>query len=208
MKQELPIFPLGTTYIPGDLVQLHIFEDRYIQMCSDIEASNSEFVSVLIERGHEVGGGDIRSSYGVAVVVDDLFRADGRILLSGHATHSVEISEWLPDNPYPRGVCAALDFQMPLGVSTHSGLDALRALLTRLESAEAIALNDEISRILELEDVPLDLLGDLFWAVVRLIPSGPQDRYRILKNQSWMTQLTLLSEMITHFKEISEFQSR
>ena len=62
MNQETPIFPLGTTYLPGDKVQLHIFEDRYVHMCSDIEKSNGQFVSVLIERGHEVGGSDTRSS--------------------------------------------------------------------------------------------------------------------------------------------------
>jgi len=206
VKQALPIFPLGTTYLPGDVVQLHIFEDRYIQMCTDIESMNTGFVSVLIERGHEVGGSDIRCSYGVAVSIHDMFRADGRILLTGQATHAVEISHWLSDDPYPRAFCQSLDFQIPSDISGEDVVNSLKSLLSRVEFAEAIAVNDEISAINTRESVPHDIVSYLFWAIARLIPSGPQDRYLLLQTQDLNERLSLLDEMITHFREISQFQ--
>jgi Lon protease-like protein len=206
VKQALPIFPLGTTYLPGDVVQLHIFEDRYIQMCTDLESVDTGFVSVLIERGHEVGGSDVRCSYGVAVSIHDMFRADGRILLTGHATHAVEISHWLSDDPYPRAFCQPLDFQIPSDTSTDDVVNSLKSLLSRVEFAEAIALNDEISDINTHASVPHVIVSYLFWAISRLIPSGPQDRYLLLQTQDLTERLCLLDEMITHFREISQFQ--
>ena len=208
MNQETPIFPLVTTYLPGDKVQLHIFEDRYVHMCSDIEKSNGQFVSVLIERGHEVGGSDTRSSYGVSITTDDMFRADGRILLSGHATHVEEISQWLPDDPYPRAICRSLLFQIPAEVSPESVAGELTALLWRLDTPEAIALRDAITHVQVDRAGSDEALGSFFWTVAGLIPSGPQDRYRLLEIQDVNSRLSLLSEMITHFTEISEFQGR
>ena len=63
------MFPLGTPLVPGSLLPLQIFEPRYQQMISDVlESSEPEFGVVLIERGHEVGGGDIRSMAGTVAV--------------------------------------------------------------------------------------------------------------------------------------------
>ena len=59
------MFPLGSVLLPGSVIQLHVFEPRYrvmIQRC--VESADHEFGVVLIERGHEVGGGDVRRPVG------------------------------------------------------------------------------------------------------------------------------------------------
>ena len=53
------MFPLGSVLLPGDVLPLHVFEQRYralIRRC--LTDPEPEFGVVLIDRGHEVGGGD------------------------------------------------------------------------------------------------------------------------------------------------------
>ena len=57
----LPMFPLGTVLVPKAVVPLHVFEPRYQTMLVDVMAGDRKFGVVLIERGSEVGGGDVRT---------------------------------------------------------------------------------------------------------------------------------------------------
>ncbi len=55
------MFPLGTVLLPGQTLPLHVFEPRYrelVRVCLD---GDGTFGVVLIERGSEVGGGDVRA---------------------------------------------------------------------------------------------------------------------------------------------------
>ena len=55
------MFPLGTVLFPYATLPLHVFEPRYRVLVHDCLASDApEFGVVLIERGSEVGGGDVR----------------------------------------------------------------------------------------------------------------------------------------------------
>ena len=58
---------------------------------------------VLIERGHEVGGGDQRVDTGtVARLVEAEQAPDGRWLALFAGTERFRVVEWLPDDPYPQ----------------------------------------------------------------------------------------------------------
>ena len=46
---ELGLFPLGVVLLPGELLPLHIFEERYKRLVADREADGHEFVIVLAE---------------------------------------------------------------------------------------------------------------------------------------------------------------
>ena len=86
---ELPMFPLGTVLFPTLVLPLHVFEPRYrvlVERC--LGRPEPEFGVVLIERGSEVGGHDVRSSIGtVARIVDSKLFDDGRWALAV-AVHS------------------------------------------------------------------------------------------------------------------------
>ena len=58
--QSLPMFPLGMVVFPGSNFQLRVFEERYQRLVQDALTNNSHFGTCLIEKGHEVGGGDVR----------------------------------------------------------------------------------------------------------------------------------------------------
>ena len=75
------MFPLGTVLFPGALLPLHIFEERYRQLVKDCLADEPEFGVVLIDRGHEVGGGDVRREVGTVRAHPGGRGAAGRSLL-------------------------------------------------------------------------------------------------------------------------------
>ena len=79
---SLPMFPLGTVLFPYATLPLHVFEPRYRLMTRHVLDGDHEFGVVLIERGSEVGGGDVRFDVGtVARVVQIAEVPDGRYAL-------------------------------------------------------------------------------------------------------------------------------
>lgn len=111
----LPMFPLGSPLLPGSTLRLQVFEPRYRAMIADLLSADApgdephplEFGVVMIERGREVGGGDVRSDIGCrATIVDLQSLPDGRYALAVRGTRRIRISTWLPDDPYP---CARVD---------------------------------------------------------------------------------------------------
>ncbi|MBT4677880.1 MAG: hypothetical protein HOB67_08555, partial [Acidimicrobiaceae bacterium] len=56
----MPMLPLGAVLLPTAVMPLQLFEARYRHMIVDVLAADSEFGVVLIRRGSEVGGGDLR----------------------------------------------------------------------------------------------------------------------------------------------------
>lgn len=109
-RRELPMFPLGTVLFPHMALPLHVFEPRYRAMVRDVLAGDGEFGVVLIERGHEVGGGDARFEVGtVARLLECVALPDGRYAMTAFGVARIEVDEWLPDDPYPRATVRTLD---------------------------------------------------------------------------------------------------
>jgi uncharacterized protein len=99
----LPMFPLGSVLLPGMLLPLHVFEPRYRALVDHVLQGDGRFGVVLIERGHEVGGGDQRSDVGtVAEVVRTEVLPDGRWALLVAGRERIRVDRWLDDDPYPR----------------------------------------------------------------------------------------------------------
>ena len=98
-----PMFPLESVLLPGAVLPLHVFEERYRALVRDCIAADHEFGVVLIERGSEVGGGDVRSQVGtVAQIVQAEEADDGRWVVVAVGVRRVRVLEWLDDAPYPR----------------------------------------------------------------------------------------------------------
>ena len=99
----LPMFPLGLVLVPRMVLPLHVFEPRYRALMQDVLAGDGCFGVVLIERGHEVGGGDVRMRYGTRARI---LRAeeldDGRWIAVTVGTDRIRVQRWLEDDPYPR----------------------------------------------------------------------------------------------------------
>ena len=201
---RLPMFPLGTPLVPGALLPLQIFEQRYQLMMSDVlHASEPEFGVVLIERGHEVGGGDIRSLVGtVARIVDNQMLADGRRMVIALGARRMRVDEWLPDDEYP----VALVSDWP--DDPHEDVEA----------AEFVRIFDyliEVSRLVERLGGPIprfdsvELSVDPTFASFQLVafaPIGPADRQRMLNCDGPVRRIELLEESLGDVEAACQFR--
>jgi hypothetical protein len=99
---ELPMFPLGTALVPSAVLPLHVFEERYRALVRTCLAGDGDFGVVLIERGSEVGGGEVRSSVGTrARIVASKELPDGRFAVAAQGVERLRVQRWLPDDPHP-----------------------------------------------------------------------------------------------------------
>ena len=99
----MPMFPLGSVLFPHMPLPLRVFEPRYLAMLRDILGEDpAEFGVVLIERGSEVGGGDVRTEVGTVARVGQLDSAGEAVLMIAQGDRRIRITRWLDDDPYPR----------------------------------------------------------------------------------------------------------
>src|SRR2546426_9734352 len=104
------MFPLGTVLFPYAVLPLHVFEPRYRALTETCLRGDGRFGVVLIERGHEVGGGDTRFAVGtVARVVEAVELPDGRWLLGAVGARRLRVVSWMPDDPYPLALVEELE---------------------------------------------------------------------------------------------------
>lgn len=171
------MFPLGSVLLPSMMLPLHVFEERYRAMVADVLEGDATFGVTLIERGSEVGGGDVRAVVGcTAQILDAEQQDDGRWHLLAVGTERITVSEWLEDAPYPRAIVEKAPDRGPRPDLTADTrwieLDsAFRSLLVSLQPfGSAVAPEIELS-----EDPTLAT-----FEMAALVPIGPFDRYRIL----------------------------
>lgn len=97
------MFPLNSVVFPHTAVPLRIFENRYQSLLDRVMRADGQFGIVLIERGHEVGGDDVRFSVGsrvkVVVISSISGSSDRAIVVAG--MNRIRVQEWLPDDPHP-----------------------------------------------------------------------------------------------------------
>jgi uncharacterized protein len=173
----LPMFPLGTVLLPGMVLPLHVFEPRYRQLVQDCEAGAGEFGVVLIERGNEVGGGDVRTDVGtVAKIVQSQALPDGRYLLATVGARRLRVERWLDDDPYPRAEVADWPDVAPADGDVDEQREAIEALVRR-----AAALRTELGE--SAPPVDLTLVDDPVLAVYQAMlaaAAGPADLQALL----------------------------
>jgi Lon protease-like protein len=170
----LPMFPLGGVAFPGSVVPLHIFEPRYRQLALDLQRGDGRFGIVLIERGSEVGGGEVRTTIGTRMRVSEASQfEDGRWAVIAVGEERVRVVTWLPDDPYP----LALVETPPPGPPPSAEANSMVEVAVRRALDLAVRLGYEIPA---LDDV---LVGDPAtrqWQLANMTPAGPVDRQRIL----------------------------
>lgn len=196
------MFPLGTVLLPFAHLPLHIFEPRYRALVKDCLAGDGEFGVVLIERGQEVGGGDVRFGVGtLARIVQTAELPDGRWLLDAVGTERFRVTEWLPDDPYPLAMVEALDEAPDIA---DSEAEERRTKVERL-LRQVLALQVELgmpapSAVRTLDENP----AVAAFEAALLSPIGPMDAQKVLEAPSTMARLTLLETVLQDAKEILE----
>jgi Lon protease-like protein len=185
------MFPLGLVHFPHVFLPLQVFEPRYRALTLDCLDGDREFGVVLIERGSEVGGGDLRFGVGtVTSIIDVGFNERGMIRLATVGVRRIAVSRWLPDDPYP---CAEVE-DLPEPAMGDRELEQM-ADVERLVR-RALALRQELNEPAAPFDVALD--DDPARALFQLAavaPLGPADQQRLLAVEAPGPFLSLLAEL-------------
>lgn len=201
-QRTLPMFPLGNVLVPHALLPLHVFEPRYRTLVRDLLDGDREFGVVLIEKGHEVGGGDVRSDLGtLARVLEAEEFDDGRWGVVSVGVRRLRVTEWLEDDPYPRAVVEELADGVP-GPGAHELVEEVRARLSRL-LALARELGDAVPpATTEIADDP----GVASYHATTLAPLGPYDTQQLLAIDEPEERLTALLEVFGDLEEELELR--
>jgi Lon protease-like protein len=203
-----PMFPLQSALLPGETLPLNIFEPRYAQLVRDcVDSPDPAFGVVLISRGQEVGGGDIRSDVGaLARITDYVDLGEGQYQLLASIGERIRVSGWLPDDPYPRAVVTAWPDEPGPDVGPERisvVVDAILGLFGRVIEArggrlrsDALAVDEEIA------DDP----SRHVYALASRVPMGQADRYAVLAAPTLAERVTVLSDAIETVTAMVEFQ--
>jgi Lon protease-like protein len=192
------MFPLGSVLVPGRALPLHVFEPRYRALVHDCLAGDRRFGVVLIERGSEVGGGDVRFTVGCVATIEHAEETpDGRWGLVARGTTPLRVTEWLPDDPYPVADVELVeddawtpDARIELDRARHAF-----AQVVELATALGGALAPDV---LELPDDPVDA----HWALVGRAPIGPLDALALLAAPTPERRLALLAEQLVDLSTV------
>lgn len=193
----MPMFPLGSVLVPGAYLPLHVFEERYQALVHDCLDGDGEFGVVLIERGSEVGGGDVRCRVGTVARIIEVSRfGDGRWALGAVGTRRIVVREWLADDPYPR---ADVEEWPDPPASAELG-DTFDELVPRLRRVLALRaeLGDAVS------DATIAFSGDpvrASYQAVAVAPLGPADRQALLAAPDADVRLFELGELLADDEE-------
>ena len=198
--RRLPMFPLGTVLLPQAHLPLHIFEPRYRALIRDVLAGDGEFGVVLIERGQEVGGGDIRFPVGtVARVVQTAELPDGRWLVDAVGTERFRVTEWLPEDPYPQALVEVVeDGPDPAGPEAAERRTTVERLLRQVLAIQVELGYPAPSAVRSLDEDP----GIAAYEAALLSPIGPMDAQKVLEAPDTVTRLTLLEALLEDARDV------
>jgi Lon protease-like protein len=102
--ERFPLFPLGLVLLPGEVVPLHIFEDRYRQMIGECLDEQREFGILWL-------ADDELKEVGCAARVTRVLERfdDGRLNILAEGTTPFRMERRIGDMAYPAGDVVLLD---------------------------------------------------------------------------------------------------
>ncbi len=99
LREDFPLFPLSLVALPGELVPLHIFEERYKTMMSECLEAGTEFGIVWMA---DDGLREIGCACEIERVLERM--EDGRLNLLARGTRPFRVIERQGHLAYPAGV--------------------------------------------------------------------------------------------------------
>ncbi len=99
LVRDFPLFPLGIVALPGEMIPLHIFEERYKTMMNECLRDDSEFGIVWLS---DDGLREIGCACEIEQVLERM--EDGRMNLLARGTRPFKVLERQGHLAYPAGV--------------------------------------------------------------------------------------------------------
>jgi Lon protease-like protein len=157
MSELLPLFPLGTVLFPGMVLPLHIFEERYRRLVTDLldGPEPQRFGVIAIREGHEVGVDSVTSLYDVgcvAVVRDVKRHEDGQFDLVTVGTERFRLGEIDRSLPYLRAEIETMpddDAGVDVGAEAVASAESVAPAETVAVHAAQVAFRDYLDALVQ-----------------------------------------------------------
>ncbi len=194
VSSEFPLFPLGIVALPGELVPLHIFEERYKTMINECVRDEKEFGILWLSD-------DGLREVGCAMEIEKILERmeDGRINLLARGTRPFRVIERQGHLAYPAGVIQFVE-------------DRPDALSPELENAAHEAYADLVRRATDREPEIQDLTEMTAYDMAATVDFGLDAKQGLLDLRSENARLRLVTRLfraaITRLDLVDRAQER
>ena len=174
---DFPLFPLGIVALPGEMIPLHIFEERYKTMINTCMEGEREFGIVWLSD-------DGLREVGCACEIDQVLEQmeDGRINLLVRGTRPFRVLERQGHLPYPAGVIEFVE-------------DREDALDPDLSKAAHEAYAELVRRATDRDPDPEELAEMSAYAMAATVDFGLDAKQGLLDMRSENARLRLVTRL-------------
>ena len=192
------MFPLSAVVFPGSAFTLRVFEPRYLELVKDCVDNSQLFGVCLIEKGHEVGGGDERYEFGtLAEILQVVQIGNGQLAINCAGRKRFRILSWLPDNPYPNAL-VEIGEVADLGEINEGELNEIRKIESKIKQTFSKLSGVQHGKGASQKVEPIQEL----YRIVEHSYLGPYDRYKILSAETLMSRFELLVQLLEETDEM------
>jgi Lon protease-like protein len=177
LSRNFPLFPLGIVALPGELVPLHIFEERFKTMMNKCLRDDSEFGIVWLS---DDGLREIGCACAIERVLERM--EDGRMNLLTRGTRPFRVVERQGELAYPAGVVEFLH-------------DREETIDPALESAAQEAYAELVRRATDNEPDVSELAGMDAYGMAATVDFGPDAKQGLLDLRSENARLRLVTRL-------------
>jgi Lon protease-like protein len=192
--KHLPIFPLPLVLLPNEMMPLHIFEERYRQMLTDVEDDRRLFgISLFQPTESFIEKPPVGTVGCVAEVREVETLPDGRSNILTIGLIRYRLLDYIEaDEPYLVGDVDFFEDEAEDEEILTPLANEVFALFTRIAKA-AHKLSGERGEFLEIPQAEPEQLSFLVTAAFNL---DAETKYRLIETRSTIERLTLLREIL------------
>jgi Lon protease-like protein len=177
LSSEFPLFPLSLVALPGELIPLHIFEERYKTMMNECLRDEREFGIVWLSE-------DGLREVGCAVKIEQVLERmeDGRMNLLTRGTRPFRVLERQAHLAYPAGVIEFVE-------------DRAESIDSALEEAAHAAYAELVKRATDNDPDPTELADMSAYAMAATVDFGLDAKQGLLDLRSENARLRLVTRL-------------
>lgn len=191
---RLPLFPLGLVLFPGVPLPLHLFEPRYRQLLTDVQAADRRFGIVCTPSGVSERDLPIGLAGCVAEVTGVESLEDGRsnVMVVGRERFALE-NVIVDAAPYlVADVAPLLDIVAPGGLALSLMADELRSHFARVVTAVHTLEDNPTVAQPALPDEPTQIA----WSIASMIEMELSARQRLLEERSPLLRVEQVNALL------------
>jgi Lon protease-like protein len=187
--EELGLFPLGAVLVPGEVMPLHIFEERYRDLVADCLEHDRPFVMLYAD---EEGARELGTTARVTEVLERF--EDGRLNIAIEGGEVVRVVEITRGRSFMTGRIEAAEDDLAAGDERSSAID----LYNQVAEAAGAGPDPEVG----VGEQPVS------FAIAARIEFPAAEKQRILELRQERARLEVISELLTRGLQNIELAER